>query len=236
MKRIKIFLLILVLISCKRKINDVIIPDYIVWCALKSSRIEEQIVFVDRLYSPYEIPSEGVSGCSVKIKFNGEEYLLKEKIVWDIDTNEYLVYYDSFYVPSWVDCTLKIRFPDSRKLKKVTKVPSDFNIIHPSYDTVYVPSNNLLIWNKSEGAKFYVIYLKNPQDSFFIFFSPDTFFDLFRRESAFKPEGIYEVYVRAENEELYYWNTGRNDRIEEDWVKGVFGAYVERKKSFYIKK
>ncbi|MEO0295023.1 MAG: hypothetical protein ABIM85_03265 [candidate division WOR-3 bacterium] len=238
MKRLKIFLLTLIFISCKKEIEKVIIPDYIVWCVLKSSKkIEEQIVFVDRLYSPDEVPSQGVSGCSVKIKFGGKEYLFKEKIVSDIDSNEYLVYYDTFYVPSGIDCTLKIEFPDSRELLKVTKVPTDFNIIYPIYDTIYVPSNNLLIWNKSEGAKFYVIYLENTPDSlFYIFFSPDTLFDLFRRESAFKSEGIYRVYVRAENEDLYYWNLNRSDRIEEEWVKGVFGAYVERRKSFYIKK
>ncbi|MEN3045074.1 MAG: hypothetical protein ABDH37_07675 [Candidatus Hydrothermales bacterium] len=238
MRKFYFTLIFLLFIECKRNYEEIKLPTYVLWSALNSSyEPVEQIVFVDRFYNPEEQADLGLSDLDVRIKFLNSEYILKEKIVMDRDSDRYLVYSDSFYVPPGIECTLRVSFPNSENLKCITNVPSDFNVIYPkNYDTVIVPSNDLLIWEKSFNSKLYTIYIrKNLSDSFLLFFSPDTFLDLFRRENVFKSEGFYEIYIRAENEDIYHWNLNREDRIKEEWVKGVFGAYVERFIKVYVK-
>ncbi len=231
-------LIFLFLLSCKKTSTEANIPDYVVWGVMKSTgEAVEQYIYVDRVYSPDERAGEGLHGADVKIRFLNNEFILKEKMANDEEGNKYLIYADTFEVPADIKCTLKVNFPDSKSLLAVTEVPGAFNIIYPqNNDTINVPSNELLLWTKSKNAKFYVIYLKNPLDSFITLFSPDTFLDLFRREGLFNMEGEYTIYLFAENEDLYKWNLKRESNYKRDDITGVFAAYVERELKIYIKK
>jgi|GEM_PF-1137822 len=228
----------LLLLSCKETSTETNVPDYVVWGIVKSTgNTVEQYIYVDRVYSPDERAGEGLHGVDVRVEFLNNEFILKEKMANDKKGNEYLIYADTFEVPPEVRCTLKVNFPDSRSLLAITEVPGAFDIIYPqNNDTINVPSNKFLLWTKSKNAKFYVIYLKNPLDSFITLFAPDTFLDLFRREGLFDIEGEYTIYLFAENEDLYKWNLKRESNFNRDDITGAFGAYVERELKVYIRK
>jgi len=228
----------LLFLSCKGTSTETDVPDYVVWGVVKSTgSAVEQYIYVDRVYSPEEKAEKGLYGADIRIKFLNNKFILREKMVKDKEGNEYLIYADTFEVPPEIKCTLRVDFFDSRSLLAITEVPGAFDIIYPkNNDTIYIPSNDFLLWTRSKNAKFYVVYLKNPLDSFITLFSPDTFLDLFRRKGLFDIEGEYTIYLFAENEDLYKWNLRRESNFNRDDITGAFGAYVERELKVYIRK
>ncbi len=231
-------ILLIFLFSCNKTSTEANIPDYVVWGVMRSTgNAVEQYIYVDKIYSPDERAGEGLYGADVKIRFLNNEFILKEKMANDKEGNKYLIYADTFEVPPEIKCTLKVNFPDSNSLLAVTEVPGAFDIIYPqNNDTINVPSDEFLLWTKSKNAKFYVIYLKNPLDSFITLFAPDTFLDLFRREGLFDMKGEYTIYLFAENEDLYKWNLKRESNFNRNDITGAFGAYVEREVKVYIER
>ena len=231
----KIFLLLLLLISCLKLDNsNPIVPNYNIIANLVSGN-DTQYIFFDKTYKPYEEHRYGLEGAKIFVYNNNVNYEFNYPKL--IDTINY--YYSPFNPSPNDSFYLKVITPTNETLFSKTYIPGSFEIIQPTdNETIIIPSNKLIIWTRSSNAYIYKINTyKNLRDStrrFEIpYLSSDTFSDLFKYPYFFPDSGLWTITVMAINEPLYYYlNIGKGNI---DNAVGVFGGVVLRKVRVYVK-
>jgi hypothetical protein len=237
----RIFVLLILLSNCTKKVEEEPIPKYIVWCELIAGR-EYQYVQVDSIYSPEEEAAPGLRGALVSIITPTDTVPFTDTIL--VDSTDTFLLYQNKTAENWLfpgtNYKLHVEFPDGMILEDTTTIPDSFTLTVPqNYDTLLLPWMGNMIWTSSEGAAIYVIFVRGPfkepeivEDTLadhFVYLSQDTLSDLLTHEDLFSDTGWYLVEIAAENRDAYNWNMMEESTYHSDLITGAFGGLLIRR-------